>query len=61
MAPLAEAVRSVNGEQIIELVPPDDAPEKFQTRRCDQARRPGNSSTRGVRHMERSHGFRLLG
>jgi hypothetical protein len=60
MAPLAEAVRSVNGkEQIIELVPPDDAPEKFQTAARVTKRDDPEFFDALSRYMEKYYGFSL--
>jgi len=59
-ARLAEAVRSVNGKkQITELVPPEDAPEKFQTAARVTNRDAPEFFDALSRYMEKYYGFSL--
>jgi hypothetical protein len=60
MARLAEAVRSVNGKgEITELVPPEDAPEKFQTAARVTKRDAPEFFDALSRYMEKYYGFSL--
>jgi hypothetical protein len=60
MARLEEAVRSVNGKgQITELVPPEDAPEKFQTAARVTSRDDPDFFDALSRYMETYYGFSL--
>lgn len=60
MARLAEAVRAVNAKgQITELVPPEDAPEKFQTAARVTKRDAPEFFDALSRYMESYYGFSL--
>jgi hypothetical protein len=60
MTRLAEAVRSVNGKgKITELVPPDDALEKFQTAARVTERDAPEFFDALSRYMEKYYGFSL--
>jgi hypothetical protein len=59
-AALGEAIRSVNGKtEIVELVPPEDAPEKFQTAAKVTKRDDEDFFDALGRYMAKYYGFTL--